>query len=83
MQNDTEFQATQYRLAQCEKVGCGLRHELSPQAFAACVPGYLLDIQRMREEIDAYLLRPLQAPAPALDAALETCEAEPAASSPW
>jgi len=70
MQNDSAFQATQYRLAQFEKVVCGLRHELSPQAFAACVPGYMLDMQRMREEIDAYLLRPLQAPAPALDAAL-------------
>jgi len=37
IQNDTEFQATQYRLAQFEKVVCGLRHELSPKAFAACV----------------------------------------------
>jgi hypothetical protein len=53
IQNDTEFQATQYRLSQFEKVVCGLRHELSPKAFAACVPGYMLEIQRMREEIDA------------------------------
>ena len=39
----------------------GLRHELSLQAFGDCVQGYMLEIQRMREEIDAYLLRPLHA----------------------
>ena len=60
IQNDTGFQATQYRLAQIEKVVCGLRHELSPRAFADCVQGYILEIQRMREEIDEYLLRPLK-----------------------
>ena len=64
IQNDTEFQATQYRLTQFEKVVCGLRHELSPSAFAAGVQGYMLEIQRMREEIDEYLLRPLKASAP-------------------
>jgi hypothetical protein len=63
IQNDTEFQATQYRLAQFEKVVCGLRHELSPETFAGHIQGYMLEIQRMREEIDAYLLRPLAAPA--------------------
>jgi len=62
IQNDAEFQATQYRLAQFEKVVCGLRHELSPRAFADCVQGYMIEIQRMREEIDAYLLRPLAVP---------------------
>jgi len=67
IQNDSEFQATQYRLAQFEKVVCGLRHELSPQAFAECVQGYMLEMQRMREEIDAYLLAPLKAASPALD----------------
>ena len=61
IQNDTEFQATQYRLAQFEKVVCGLRHELSPTAFAEYVQGYMLEIQRMREDIDEYLLRPLKA----------------------
>lgn len=61
IQNDTEFQATQYRLAQLEKVVCGLRHELSPQAFADHVQGYMLEIQRLREEIDTYLLGPLTA----------------------
>ena len=50
IQNDTEFQATQYRLTQFEKVVCGLRHELSPSAFAASVQGYMLEIQRMRRE---------------------------------
>ena len=70
IQNDTEFQATQYRLAQFEKVVCGLRHELSPKAFAAYVQGYMLEIQRMREEIDSYLLRPLQTPALASDEAI-------------
>lgn len=59
IQNDTEFQATQYRLAQLEKIVCGLRDELSPQAFADHVQGYMLEIQRMREEIDSYLLQPL------------------------
>jgi hypothetical protein len=67
MQNDTELQATQYQLAQFEQMMCGLRHELSPKAFAACVQGYMLEIQRMREEIDSYLLRPLQTPALASD----------------
>jgi len=67
--SDTEFQATQYRLAQFEKVVCGLRHELSPRAFADCVQGYMLEIQRMREEIDEYLLRPLHIPAPTSDEA--------------
>ena len=62
IQNDTEFQATQYRLSQFEKVVRGLRDELSPKEFAACVQGYMLEIQRMREEIDAYLLRSLKAP---------------------
>jgi len=61
IQNDTEFQATQYRLAQLEKVVCGLRRELAPQVFADHVQGYMLEIQRMREEIDNYLLRPLTA----------------------
>ncbi len=65
IQNDTEFQATQYRLAQFEKVVRGLRDELSPEAFGACVQGYMLEIQRMREEIDAYLLRSLKASPPA------------------
>jgi hypothetical protein len=64
IQNDTEFQATQYRLTQFEKVVCGLRHELAPGALAAYVPGYILENQRMREEIDEYLLRPLQPSAP-------------------
>ena len=62
IQNDTEFEATQYRLTQFEKVVCGLRHELSAKAFADCVQGYMIDIQRMREDIDQYLLRPLKAP---------------------
>ncbi len=57
IQNDTEFQATQCWLAQLEKVVRGLRHELSPQAFADYGPGYMLEIQRLREEIDAYLNR--------------------------
>jgi hypothetical protein len=61
IQNDTEFQATQYRLAQLEKVVCGLRRELAPQVFADHVQGYMLEIHRMREEIDSYLLRPLTA----------------------
>ena len=61
IQNDAAFQATQYRLTQLEKVVCGLRHELAPQAFATHVQGYMLEIQRMREEIDNYLLRPLTA----------------------
>jgi len=61
IQNDTEFQATQYRLAQLEKVVYGLRRELAPQVFADHVQGYMLEIQRMREEIDSYLLRPLTA----------------------
>jgi len=65
IQNDTEFQATQYRLAQFEKVVRGLRDELSPEAFSACVRGYMLEIQRMREEIDAYRLRSLKASPPA------------------
>lgn len=59
IQNETEFQATQYRLTQLEKVVCGLRDELSPEAFADHVQGYMLEIQRLREEIDAYLLSPL------------------------
>lgn len=59
IQNDTEFQATQHRLAQLEKVVCGLRRELAPQAFADHIQGYMLEIQRMREEIDTYLLCPL------------------------
>ena len=62
IQNDTEFQATQYRLTQFEKVVRGLRDDLSPEAFAGCVQGYMLEIQRMREEIDEYLLRSLKAP---------------------
>jgi hypothetical protein len=70
IQNDTEFQATQYRLAQFEQVVCGLRHELSPKAFATCVQGYMLEIQRMREEIDSYLLRPFQTSALASDEAI-------------
>ena len=37
IQDDTEFQATQYRLVQFEKVVRGLRDELSPEAFGACV----------------------------------------------
>jgi len=64
IQNDTEFQATQYRLTQFETVVRGLRDELSPEAFAACVRGYMLEIQRMREEIDEYLLRSLNPPSP-------------------
>jgi hypothetical protein len=60
IQNDREFEATQYRLTQFEKVVCGLRHELSPKAFADCVQGYMIEIQRMREDIDQYLLRPLK-----------------------
>lgn len=63
IQNDREFEATQYRLTQFEKVVCGLRHELSPKAFADCVQGYMIEIQRMREDIDQYLLRPLKATA--------------------
>ena len=60
IQNDREFEGTQYRLTQFEKVVCGLRHELSPKAFADCVQGYMIEIQRMREDIDQYLLRPLK-----------------------
>ena len=41
---------------------CGLCYELSPKVFATCVQGYILEIQRMSEEIDSYLLRPLQTP---------------------
>jgi hypothetical protein len=62
IQNDTEFEATQFRLTQFEKVVCGLRHELSAKAFADCVQGYMIEIQRMREDIDHYLLYPLKAP---------------------
>ena len=64
IQNETELHATQYRLAQFEQVVCRLRHELSPQAFADHVAGYMLEIQHMRAEIDAYLLHPLSAPPP-------------------
>jgi hypothetical protein len=69
IQNDTEFQATQYRLAQFEKVVRGLRDDLSPKAFADCVQGYMLEIQRMREDIDEYLLRPLKNSSPTPDEA--------------
>ena len=62
IQNDTEFGATQYRLAQFEKVVCGLCHELPSEAFADHVQGYMLEIQHMRQEIDDYLLRPLTTP---------------------
>ena len=62
IQNDTEFEATQYRLTQFEKVVCGLRHELSAKAFADYVQGYMIEIKRMREDIDQYLMRPLKAP---------------------
>ena len=68
IQNDVAFQATQYRLAQFEQVVCGLRNELSPQAFVDCIQGYMIEIQRMREEIDPYLLRPLQTPPPVVGA---------------
>ena len=64
IRNDTELEATQYRLAQFEKVVCGLRRELSLQAFGDCVQGYMLEIQGMREEIDTYILGPLHASAP-------------------
>ena len=60
IQNDREFEGTQYRLTQFEKVVCALRHELSPKAFADCVQGYMIEIQRMREDIDQYLLHPLK-----------------------
>jgi hypothetical protein len=62
IQNDTEFEATPYRLTHFEKVVCGLRHELSAKAVADCVQGYMIEVQRMREDIDHYLLRPLKAP---------------------
>jgi hypothetical protein len=62
IQNDTEFEATPYRLTHFEKVVCGLRHELSAKAVADCVQGYMIEVQRMREGIDHYLLRPLKAP---------------------
>lgn len=47
---------------------------MTSQALAACVQGYMLEIQRMREEIDAYLLAPLAAPLPPPEKVTAACQ---------
>lgn len=53
--NDTELQATQERILLFEKTLVEARKTYTPASYQAMAEGYLLEIDRMRQEIRAYL----------------------------
>lgn len=65
IQNDTELQGTQERIAFFSRVVANMRHSEKPENFPYMASGYLAEIEKMHAEVMAYLSRHASAPTPA------------------
>ena len=55
IQNDLELQTTQDRIAYFQRVLAQLRVTARPDQFPAMASGYVAEIERMQEDVMAYL----------------------------
>ncbi len=55
IENDMQFEATQERIRRFERVLAEARQQYTAANYQAMAEGYLLEIDRMRAEIRAYL----------------------------
>jgi prolyl-tRNA synthetase len=62
IQNDHELAVTQQRIQQFQALLLQLRHRESAENYALMATAYLLELDKMNEEIRAYLARPLSLP---------------------
>ena len=59
IQNDHELAVTQQRIQQFQTLLLQLRQHESAENYALMATAYLLELDKMNEEIRAYLARPL------------------------
>lgn len=59
IQNDHELAVTQQRLHQFQQLLLQLRQQERAENYALMAPAYLLELDKMNEDIRAYLARPL------------------------
>ena len=62
MQNDQELAVTQQRIQQFQALLLQLRYRESAENYALMATAYLLELDKMNEEIRSYLARPLMQP---------------------
>ena len=62
IQNDHELAVTQQRVQQFQTLLLHLRQHESAENYALMAIGYLLELDKMNEEIRTYLARPLSLP---------------------
>ena len=62
IQNDHELAVTQQRVQQFQTLLLQLRQQESPENYARMASAYLLELDKMNEEIRTYLARPLSLP---------------------
>jgi hypothetical protein len=62
IQNDHELAVTQQRIQQFQRLLLQLRQHESAENYALMATAYLLELDKMNEEIRTYLARPLSLP---------------------
>jgi hypothetical protein len=62
IQNDHELAVTQQRIQQFQTLLLRLRQHESAENYALMASAYLLELDKMNEEIRTYLARPLSLP---------------------
>ena len=62
IQNDQELAVTQQRIQQFHMLLLQLRQRESAENYARMASAYLLELDKMNEEIRTYLARPLSLP---------------------
>ena len=62
IQNDQELAVTQQRIQQFQMLLLQLRQRESAENYALMATAYLLELDKMNEELRTYLARPLRLP---------------------
>jgi len=62
MQNDHELAVTQQRMQQLQQLLLKLRQQERAEHYALMATAYLLELDKMNEDIRTYLARPLPLP---------------------
>ena len=63
IQTEHELAVTQQRIQQFQRLLLQLRHQESAANYALMATAYLLEVDKMNEDIRTYLARPLSLPA--------------------
>ena len=64
IQNDTEMEAAQERIAYFQRILADLRQTARPEEFPYVASGYRAEIEKMHAEILEYLMRHASEPTP-------------------